>query len=80
MGQNSQTTEQGFVERFSGWNGSKSHSRSSMSSTSTSATRVIPARLGFKELGEVAHRAKEWEARNIKVIGISANGLEEHNK
>lgn len=34
------------------------------------------------ELGEVARRAKagDWEKRNIKVIGISANGLEEHYK
>ncbi|KAF5347187.1 hypothetical protein D9758_011069 [Tetrapyrgos nigripes] len=32
------------------------------------------------ELGEVARRAKDWEARNVKVIGISANGLEEHAK
>lgn len=32
------------------------------------------------ELGEVARRAPDFAARNVKVIGISANGLEEHHK
>ncbi|CAK5268801.1 unnamed protein product [Mycena citricolor] len=32
------------------------------------------------ELGEVARRADDFAKRNIKVIGISANGLEEHDK
>lgn len=26
------------------------------------------------------HRAPEWEARNVKVIGISTNGLDDHHK
>ncbi|KAJ8090275.1 peroxiredoxin 1 [Marasmius tenuissimus] len=30
------------------------------------------------ELGEVARRQQDWDKRNTKVIGISANGLEEH--
>jgi len=32
------------------------------------------------ELGEVARRSKDFAERNTKVIGISANGLEDHNK
>lgn len=32
------------------------------------------------ELGEVARRAPDFANRNVKVIGISANGLEEHHK
>ncbi|KAF8679681.1 Proteasome subunit A N-terminal signature Add an annotation [Rhizoctonia solani] len=32
------------------------------------------------ELGEVARRQKDFEARGVKVIGISANGLESHSK
>lgn len=32
------------------------------------------------ELGEVARRAKDFEARNVKVIGLSANGLDSHEK
>jgi len=32
------------------------------------------------ELGEVARRAPDFAKRNAKVIGISANGLEEHEK
>jgi hypothetical protein len=32
------------------------------------------------ELGEVARRAPEFAARNVKVIGISANGLADHHK
>jgi len=32
------------------------------------------------ELGEVARRAPDFEKRNTKVIGISANGLQSHNK
>ncbi|KAE9393813.1 thioredoxin-like protein [Gymnopus androsaceus JB14] len=34
------------------------------------------------ELAEVARRAQagDWEKRNVKVIGISANGLEDHHK
>jgi len=32
------------------------------------------------ELGEVARRAPDFEKRNVKVIGISANGLEDHHK
>lgn len=32
------------------------------------------------ELGEVARRSKDFAARNTKVIGISANGLQDHNK
>jgi alkyl hydroperoxide reductase subunit AhpC len=28
----------------------------------------------------VARRAPDFAARNVKVIGISANGLEEHHK
>lgn len=31
------------------------------------------------ELGEVARRAKDFAKRNVKVIGISANGLEDHH-
>ncbi|KAF8928984.1 thioredoxin-like protein [Dissophora ornata] len=30
------------------------------------------------ELGEVARLKDEWEARNVKVIGLSANGLDSH--
>jgi len=32
------------------------------------------------ELGEVARRSKDFEKRNVKVIGISANGLDEHER
>jgi glutaredoxin/glutathione-dependent peroxiredoxin len=32
------------------------------------------------ELGEVARRAEDFKKRGVKVIGISANGLEEHHK
>lgn len=32
------------------------------------------------ELGEVARRAPDFAKRNVKVIGISANGLEDHHK
>lgn len=32
------------------------------------------------ELGEVARRSADFEKRNVKVIGISANGLEDHHK
>ncbi|KAI9243637.1 thioredoxin-like protein [Sporodiniella umbellata] len=32
------------------------------------------------ELGLVAALEHEWEARQVKVIGLSANGLEEHEK
>ncbi|PFH51433.1 hypothetical protein AMATHDRAFT_59184 [Amanita thiersii Skay4041] len=32
------------------------------------------------ELGEVARRAEDFAKRNVKVIGISANGLEDHHK
>ncbi|KAG5637841.1 hypothetical protein H0H81_003046 [Sphagnurus paluster] len=32
------------------------------------------------ELGEVARRAPDFAQRGVKVIGISANGLEEHHK
>jgi len=32
------------------------------------------------ELAEVARRAPDFAARNVKVIGISANGLEDHAK
>ncbi|KIJ39496.1 hypothetical protein M422DRAFT_230739 [Sphaerobolus stellatus SS14] len=32
------------------------------------------------ELGEVARRDEDFKKRNVKVIGISANGLEDHNK
>ncbi|KAG8763433.1 hypothetical protein FRC11_003918 [Ceratobasidium sp. 423] len=32
------------------------------------------------ELGEVARRQKDFEARGVKVIGISANGLESHTE
>lgn len=32
------------------------------------------------ELGEVARRADDFAKRNVKVIGISANGLEEHDR
>lgn len=31
------------------------------------------------ELGEVARRAEDFAKRNVKVIGISANGLEDHH-
>lgn len=31
------------------------------------------------ELGEVARRAPDFAKRNVKVIGISANGLEDHH-
>ncbi|KAF9264283.1 thioredoxin-like protein [Marasmius fiardii PR-910] len=32
------------------------------------------------ELGEVARRAKDWEARNTKVIGISADDIKDHHQ
>lgn len=32
------------------------------------------------ELGEVARRADDFAKRNVKLIGISANGLQDHNK
>ncbi|KZT13163.1 1-Cys peroxiredoxin [Laetiporus sulphureus 93-53] len=32
------------------------------------------------ELAEVARKAPEWAKRNVKVIGISANDLKDHNK
>ncbi|CAG8659707.1 10708_t:CDS:2, partial [Acaulospora colombiana] len=32
------------------------------------------------ELGEVARRHEDFKQRNVKVIGISANGLAEHEK
>jgi alkyl hydroperoxide reductase subunit AhpC len=32
------------------------------------------------ELGEVARRQKDFAARGVKVIGISANGLDSHAK
>ncbi|KAG8218744.1 thioredoxin-like protein [Butyriboletus roseoflavus] len=32
------------------------------------------------ELGEVARRADDFAKRNVKVIGISANSLEDHHK
>lgn len=32
------------------------------------------------ELGEVARRAPDFAKRNVKLIGISANGLEDHHK
>ncbi|KAH8106047.1 cysteine peroxiredoxin [Cristinia sonorae] len=32
------------------------------------------------ELAEVARRAPDFEKRNVKVIGISANGLDDHEK
>lgn len=32
------------------------------------------------ELGEVARRAPEFKKRNVKLIGLSANGLESHEK
>ncbi|KAH7922449.1 thioredoxin-like protein [Leucogyrophana mollusca] len=32
------------------------------------------------ELGEVARRANDFAKRNVKLIGISANGLKDHNK
>ena len=32
------------------------------------------------ELGEVARRAEDFKKRNVKVIGISANGLDQHEK
>ncbi|KAJ7746580.1 cysteine peroxiredoxin [Mycena metata] len=32
------------------------------------------------ELGEVARRADDFKARNVKVIGISANNLDDHTK
>lgn len=32
------------------------------------------------ELGEVARREKDFAARNVKIIGLSANGLEDHHK
>ena len=32
------------------------------------------------ELGEVARRAPDFEKRGVKVVGISANGLEDHHK
>lgn len=32
------------------------------------------------ELGLVAALQDEWDKRNVKVIGLSANGLEEHQK
>ena len=30
------------------------------------------------ELGEVARRSKDFTARGVKLIGLSANGLEQH--
>jgi alkyl hydroperoxide reductase subunit AhpC len=32
------------------------------------------------ELGEVARRAPDFAARGVKLIGLSANGLESHEK
>ncbi|KAG8994768.1 hypothetical protein FRB93_001467 [Tulasnella sp. JGI-2019a] len=32
------------------------------------------------ELGEVARRAPDFKSKNVKVIGLSANGLESHQK
>jgi alkyl hydroperoxide reductase subunit AhpC len=32
------------------------------------------------ELGEVARRAQDFQKRGVKVIGISANNLSDHNK
>lgn len=32
------------------------------------------------ELGEVARRGADFAKRNVKVIGISANGLDDHHK
>jgi len=32
------------------------------------------------ELGEVARRSEDFAKRNVKVIGISANSLDEHQK
>ena len=32
------------------------------------------------ELGEVARRAEDFKKRGVKVIGISANNLSDHNK
>jgi len=32
------------------------------------------------ELGEVARRKEDFEKRNVKVLGISANGLQDHLK
>lgn len=32
------------------------------------------------ELGEVARRAADFAKRNVKVIGISANSLDDHEK
>ncbi|EIM88567.1 1-Cys peroxiredoxin [Stereum hirsutum FP-91666 SS1] len=32
------------------------------------------------ELGEVARRSEDFKKRGVKVIGLSANGLESHNK
>jgi glutaredoxin/glutathione-dependent peroxiredoxin len=32
------------------------------------------------ELGEVARRAGDFAKRDVKVIGISANGLEDHHE
>uniref|UniRef100_UPI000B217B21 redoxin domain-containing protein n=1 Tax=Pseudovibrio brasiliensis TaxID=1898042 RepID=UPI000B217B21 len=32
------------------------------------------------EFGAVARLAKEWEARNTKVLGISVDGVEDHKK
>ncbi|KZS94099.1 1-Cys peroxiredoxin [Sistotremastrum niveocremeum HHB9708] len=32
------------------------------------------------ELGEVARRAPDFAARGVKIIGLSANGLESHNE
>lgn len=32
------------------------------------------------ELGEVARKKKEFDARGVKVIGLSANALDSHEK
>ena len=32
------------------------------------------------ELGEVARKSEEFKKKGVKVIGISANGLEDHHK
>jgi alkyl hydroperoxide reductase subunit AhpC len=32
------------------------------------------------ELGEVARKSEEFKKRDVKVIGLSANGLESHHK